>query len=151
MAMAWHGRGCGIMAHDDVISRRVREAQARVFRVACDPMRFGLTLKLIAIDAGLPYSTLRGYAHGETEMPLSALVRLCGVLPAELLSVLLPDGWAISPAADEVCPDTLAMACSDFTRAHAEARHPASEDGCAISPAEAETLRARRAGLGVAK
>lgn len=139
------------MAHDDVISRRAREAQARMFRVACDPLRFGLTLKLIAMDAGIPYSTLRGYAAGETEMPVSALVRLCGVLPGELLSVLLPEGWAIAREADEVCHDSLAMACSDFTRSHAEARHPASEAGCDISAAEAETLRARRAGLGVAK
>jgi len=83
MAHRWRN----IMADRSDISHRIRDLQTRVFRIALDPLRHGLTLKIIAADSGIPYGTLRTYADGSAIMPISALHQLCGVIPDELLSI----------------------------------------------------------------
>ena len=124
---------------DDPTILRTRDLQRRMFRVAADPLRHGLTLKAIALDSGIPESTLRTYASGSACMPVAALWKLFGVLPAELLSVPVPEGWCITQTA---APDhdDLAATCIDFAGAHARARHPASEHGVDIGPGEKRDL-----------
>jgi hypothetical protein len=124
---------------DDPMILQTRDLQRRVFRVACDPLRYGLTLKAISLDSGIPDSTLRTYASGSACMPLSALRRLFGVLPIELLSALVPDGWCIA-ATNAPDHDDLAATCIDFAGAHARARHPESEAGVYIGPSEQREL-----------
>jgi len=77
------------MSHDDNITARTKRTQQTVFREA---QARGLTLKVIAIDSGLGYTTIQSYARGEAAMSLPALVKLIGVIPADLLSMLFPDG-----------------------------------------------------------
>ena len=132
------------MATNPEISRQL-DLQRRVFRVATDPMRYGLTLKVIAFDSGIPDSTLRTYADGTTAMPLFAFVKLCGVLPDELLSLLLPDTRAIVTVEAGGCPDTFARHCIDFTSTLAAARHPDSPAGVDLDLTERADLASVKA------
>lgn len=127
------------MTTDPRIIHLVKEAQKRVFRIALDPMRYGLTLKSISMDAAVNYDSLRQYAAGETVMPITALYRLCGVLPAELLSLLFPEQYSMveSQSADL---DGMAASAVDYIGAYTEARHPESEAGPDIGPTEAAKL-----------
>lgn len=131
------------MATDRTIIEQTREEQRRVFRIACDPNRYGLTLKAIGIDAQIGYDSLRGYASGETEMPLSALRRLVGVIPDELLSFLLPGDRVIVRAPDEINHDEIAPILREYLRCKDEAHHPESEAGRDIGPSEDKSLRVK--------
>jgi hypothetical protein len=120
-----------------------KATQERIFRIA---QRDGLTLKAISLDSGIPYSTLRSYAgnNGETaEMPVSALYKLVGVIPDELLSLLLPEGRAIVAVPENMDHDQIADACADYLHAKNAAHHPESEAGRDISPREQEALDAK--------
>lgn len=131
------------MAHEGDISQRTKEMQERIFRIAA---RQGLTLKAISLDSGIPYSTLRSYAgnNGEAaEMPVSALCKLIGVIPDELLSLLLPDGRLIVQAPDDIDHDQIAEAMQDFLHAKHAAHHPESEAGREIGPNEDNVLRGK--------
>lgn len=119
------------------------DKQRRVFRIACDPLRYGLTLGLIAADSGLGYDSVRHYASGETAMPLSAFVALVGVLPDELLSLLLPNGRMIVKVPEGVDHDEADRACRDYADAKAAAHHPESEAGRDIGPTEDAELRVK--------
>lgn len=119
------------------------DKQQRVFRIACDPKRYGLTLKLIAMDSGLHYDSVRHYAAGETALPLSAFVALMGVVPDELLSLLLPDGRAIVKVPDEIDHDTLADAVAEYLHDKNAAHHPESECGRDLGPNETTRLDAK--------
>lgn len=132
------------MAIGDIISHRIREEQRRIFRVAMDPLRYGLTLKAIGIDAGIPYTTLRTYADGSSIMSVEALHKLCGVIPDELLSLLLPGGRVIVQPEQDACHDSFASKCIDFAAMHMSARHPDSPCGVEISPCEDSSLSAKR-------
>jgi hypothetical protein len=125
----------------------MQDRQRRVFRIACDPARYGLTLKLIAIDAGLGYDSVRHYASGETVMPMTAFVALVGVIPDELLSLLLPDGRLLIRAPEGMDHDDFSKCCLDYTAAKEAAHHPESEAGREIGPGEDETLRGKAAKL----
>lgn len=131
------------MAYDDTISHRIRETQVRIGRIA---EKNGVTLKAISLDSGIPYNTVRSYFTQEHDaavhiMPVTALVKLIGVVPDEWLSLLFDIGGRILTKPDAADHDTLAGACIDFAREHARARHPESEDGVAISGNEDRALR----------
>lgn len=134
------------MARDCRISQHIVERQEMVFRIACDPVRHGLTLKAIEEGSGIPYSTLRSYAgnNGPTaEMPLSALYKLIGVIPDELLSLVLPDGRMLLEVPNEIDHDTMAALAQDYLIEKARAHHPDSPDGREISPGEDAELSAK--------
>lgn len=129
------------MAIDCNISHQAKEMQERIFRIA---QRNGLTMKAISLDSGIPYSTLRSYAgnNGATvEMPVSALYKLVGVIPDELLSLLLPDGRLIVSAPEEIDHDEVAPAMRDYLRRKDEAHHPDSPGGREIAGCEDAELR----------
>jgi transcriptional regulator with XRE-family HTH domain len=126
------------MAHNDDISHKA--TQERIFRIA---QRNGLTLKAISLDSGIPYSTLRGYAghSGEpTEMPISAVAKLVGVIPDELLSLLLPEGRAIVAVPSEIDHDEIERAILDYAATKSEFHRPESECGRDLGPTELATL-----------
>lgn len=134
------------MARDCQISQMIAERQEMMFRIACDPMRYRLTLNAISSASGIPYSTLRSYAghNGATaEMPLSAQYKLVGVMPAELLSLLLPDGHLIVQAPVEIDHDEIAEAFHDYLQAKERAHRPDSPAGRDIAPCEDSDLRGR--------
>lgn len=128
------------MPSNRTIVQQTKEEQKRVFRLACDQNRYGMTLKAIAMDAGIGYDSLRDYASGETEMPLSALRRLIGVVPDDLLSLLLPDGRFIVQAPGEIDHDVISAGMRAYLKAKDEAHHPNSEAGRDIGPGEHDKL-----------
>ena len=131
------------MATDGNIPHCTKASQERIFRIA---QREGLTLKAISLDSGIPYSTLRSYAgnNGETaEMPVSALYKLVGVVPDELLSLLLPEGRSIVRIPENIDLDELAAAIADLLHAKNAAHHPESECGRDIGPTEYAELSDR--------
>lgn len=114
--------------------------QERIFRIAT---RNGLTLKAISLDADIPYNTIRSYAghNGETaEMPVSAMRKLVGVVPDDLLSLLLPDGRAIVRLPDGIDLDEFEDACRDFLDTKGRAHHVDSPCGREISDCERDAL-----------
>ncbi len=135
------------MAHEMSIIDQMLDRQKRMFRIAQDPTRYGLTLKMIAADANLGYDSVRNYAAGETQMPMTALYALVGVVPDELLSLLLPNGRQIVAIPDGVDHDELEAACRDFLSAKGAAHHPASPAGREIAPIESDQLSRKAARL----
>lgn len=119
---------------------RVKEEQKRVFRIALDPMRYGLTLKAIAIDSNLGYDALRTWARGESVMPVTALYALCDVLPDELLSLLLPGQFFITRKSDGMDLADLATKALDYVGTYTAARSPESEAGIELGPNETVSL-----------
>lgn len=128
------------MALNPKIIDRVKEEQKRVFRIALDPMRYGLTLKAIAIDSNLGYDALRTWARGESVMPITALYALCDVLPDELLSLLLPAQFFITRKSDGVNLADLAGRALDYVGTYTAARSPDSEAGVELGPNETAIL-----------
>lgn len=131
------------MPLNPMILDQMRERQQRVFRIALDPARYGLTLKAIHIDSGIGYDSLRNYASGETIMPITALDSLIGVIPDELLSLLLPGGRSIVQIPEEIDHDELCSVMQDYLLTKSAAHHPDSPDGREISPCEDENLRGK--------
>lgn len=129
------------MSADNKISDRQKAAQERIFRLAVRD--HGLTLKAISLDSGLGYTTVQSYAKGEAVMSIAALFRLVGVIPDELLSLLLPDGRVIVQAPAEIDHDEICEAMRDYMAEKDHAHHPESEAGREIGPGEDNVLRAK--------
>jgi hypothetical protein len=135
------------MAHDN----EVTATQERIFRIA---MRNGLTLKAMSLDSGLPYNTLRSYAGSgcaAAEMPVGALRRLVGIIPDELLSLLLPEGRQIVKAPECINHDELSDHLRDWLSHKDHAHHPDSPDGREISASEDAELRVKFACISSAR
>lgn len=122
---------------------QMRDRQARVFRMALDPQRYGLTLKMIQADSGLDYDSLRNYAAGKTTMPITAVDALIDVLPDELLSLLFSGGRVIVRMPEEIDHDEIEEAALSFLATKGKAHHPESEAGREIGPGEDLALRAK--------
>ena len=128
----------------------VRERQLAVRR---EMDRRGIALKVIALDAGMSYSTLLSYFPGERDktpatISGAAIFALCGVLPADLISLLLPDGFQIVRAPEAIDHDELADLASDYLATKNAAHHPDSENGRDIGPNENVALIGKAVGLG---
>lgn len=126
-----------ILSHDDNIASQVKRTQQTVFRLA---QARGLTLKVIALDSGLGYTTIQTYSRGEATMSLPALYRLIGVIDDDLLSLLLPAGRMIVALPDDLDHDAIAEMASDYLRAKAEAHEANSPAGREISECESAVL-----------
>lgn len=129
------------MGLDSRIIQNVKSAQERVFRLA--KRDHGLTLKAIHLDSGVDYDSLCNYAKGDTQMPVGVLCALVGVIPDELLSLLLPDGRAIVSIPDNIDHDEISTACRAYIDAKEQAHHPESPAGRDIAPCEDATLRGK--------
>jgi len=135
------------MARNCDIGGIIRKNQELVFRVA---KANGLTLKAISLDSGIPYSTLRTYAgnNGATSiMPVDALYELVGVIPDELLSLLLPEGRSIVSVPDDLDHDAIETMARDYLAAKGAAHHPASPGGREIADCERAKLGGKYAAL----
>lgn len=131
------------MSRNPKIVEQMQDRQKRVFRMAMDPQRFGLTLKMIQTDSGLGYDSLRNYASGDTIMPLTALDALVGVIPDELLSLLLSDDRAIVRVPEGIDLDGLADGFAEFLHTKNAFHHPESEAGRDLGPGEQAALTAK--------
>ena len=124
------------MPHSPNIVEQMKDRQGRVFRIALDPSRYGLTLKAISMDSGIGYDSLRNYAAGETVMPITALDCLIGVIPDELLSLLLPDGRSIVRLPDEIDHDAVCEWAERYVAKKVAAHRKDSECEELIGPGE---------------
>ena len=96
---------------------------------------YGLTLKGLAAESGIAYSTIKGWRDGSA-MPAWALGELG--IPDDLTSLIL-DPFAKhvgSNDENEGDLDALAVECTEFLNKYAQARHPASPGGIHIVPQE---------------
>ena len=133
-----------IPSSNDIVS--VMKDRQLVMRRELD--RRGIALKSISFDSGIPYSTLLSYFPGERDatpalMPVSAQFMLCGAIPQDVLSLLLPDGHLIVRAPEQMDHDEVSEACQQFIRAKEQAHHPESPAGRDIADCEDETLRGK--------
>ena len=130
-----------MIARDE--SSIVRDLQLAIRR---ELDRRGMPLKAIAFDSGVPYSTLLSYFPGERDavphaMPVAALRRLTGHIPADLLSLLLNDGWQIVRVPECVDHDAIADWAETFAARKLAAHRADSPGGVAIVESEDSDLR----------
>jgi hypothetical protein len=138
------------MALDRDIRSIIQKNQELVFRVAKGA---GLTLKAISLDSGIPYNTLRTYAgnNGPTAiMGIDALYELVGVIPDELLSLLLPEGRAVVAVPDDIDHDAFEQMCRDYLAEKGRAHRPDSPAGRELSGCEEDALAVKAVALRLA-
>lgn len=131
-----------MIPHDNVAIIRARQLAIRR-----EIDRRFIALKIVASDSGIPYDTLLTYFPVEgsrepAQIPGGAIFALCAgnALPADLLSILLPDGWQIVRAPESIDHDALCDQVVDYLARKQAAHHPESEDGVAIGPNERAEL-----------
>lgn len=118
--------------------------------------RRGFTMKAVAFDSGIPGPTLATYFPQDplaepAQIPGGAIYALCGVLPTDLLSLLMPDGFCIVRAPGAVDHDAIAGAVTEYMADKNAAHHPESECGPAIGPKECARLTSKIAHLPIAR
>ena len=129
-----------MIARDE--SSIVRDLQLAIRR---ELDRRGTSLKVIGMDSGIPYSTLLSYFPGERDavphaMPVAALRKLTGHIPPDLLSLLLPDGWAIVRVPELVDHDVLCDLAEAYAREKLAAHRADSECAERLGPGELDRL-----------
>ncbi len=123
----------------------VRERQKAIRR---EIERRGIAIKAIQFDAGWDHpSTVLSYFPADplkdpSTMSVANLYRLLETkaLTAELLTMLLPDGYAIVQVPEGVDYDEADKACRDVVSYKAATHLPHSECGREIGPGEAKQL-----------
>lgn len=105
----------------------------------------GIALKVIAMDSGLSYSTLASYFPADkdadpAQMPTGVLYDLCGHIPDDLLSLMLPVGRQIVRLPDDLDHDALSDLAADYLSTKAAAHKADSPAGVAISDCERDVL-----------
>jgi hypothetical protein len=142
------------MAHHDRILALTLATQRRIGRLAKN--NFGLTLEAISTESGIPYSTVRSYFSQQknfrlAEIPVTAFVKLCGVIPDELLSQLLdPADRHLAHNGDEDHDlDDLGDKADEVAREVRRARRPDSPGGTEIIALEEERIKRMARGLKV--
>jgi hypothetical protein len=119
----------------------IRERQLAIRR---EIDRRGIHLKAVAYDSGLDYDTLRTYFPGgdrvPAELPASAIYCLRKAVPADLLNLLEPEGWAVVRVPDGIDYDHVSELCRGFISTKDRFHHPESEAGRDLGPTEREEL-----------
>lgn len=110
--------------------------------------RRGIALKVVAMDSGVSYSTLASYFPADrdadpAQMPTGVLYDLCGHVPDDLLSLLLPVGRQIVQLPDDLDHDALSDLAADYLTTKAAAHKVDSPDGVEIAACEKRTLDAK--------
>lgn len=126
----------------------VRERQQAIRR---EMDRRGIAIKAVQLDGGWDTpSTVLSYFPGDQDkvpatMSVAALFRLLNTraLPSELLSLLLPDGFVIVRAPEEIDHDEIEQAARDYLAAKGRAHRQDSPAGPEISACEDRTLRTK--------
>jgi hypothetical protein len=111
-----------------------------------------ISLKAVSFDSGIPYPTIVSYFPGEKDkVPATiggaALFMLCAgadgkgpALPLDLLSLILPDGFQIVRAPEELNHDEYETMCRDYLAAKGRAHQVASPGGREIADCERADL-----------
>lgn len=114
--------------------------QERMLRLA--ERDYGLTLKVLELETGIPIVTLRTYKRG-TMMPLSNFVALARVIPDELTSLCFAGTGKViaTPEPGEGDLDELAEEAAEYVVEYTKARSPRSPGGAQVIPMERENLK----------
>lgn len=118
--------------------------------------RRGLSMKVLSLDSGIPLSTLGSYfpQEGGSKTPalitMAAVFQLCGHLPDEILSLLLPDNRRIVMLPDGLDLDDFEGCCREFLESKARAHHKDSPAGRELSDGERQQLNSKRTALAAA-
>jgi hypothetical protein len=128
------------------VSSIVNSMKARQLAMRRQIDKRNISMKVIAADSDIPYSTLLSYFPADEQstpalMPVSAQYMLCGAVPDDILSLLLPDGRLIVTVPDALDHDDAAKAMMAFLATKEAAHHPESEAGREIGPGEDNVLR----------
>jgi len=126
----------------------VRERQRLIRR---QMEKRGISIKAVQLDGGWETpSTVQSYFPADEKiepatMSVAALYRLIATkaLPADLLSLLLPEGYLIVQAPVAVDHDEISEAVQDYLTAKERAHRADSECGPAIGPNEEKDLTAK--------
>lgn len=129
--------------HDESTIVAVIRARQAAIRRELD--RRQIAMKAVAQDSGIPYGTLLTYfpADGDkqpAQIPGSAIFALTPVLPSDLMSLLLPDGFQVVKAPEDINHDEIADIMADYLATKQHAHHPASPAGREISGCEDNVL-----------
>jgi hypothetical protein len=114
--------------------------------VRCEIDGRGFHLKAVASKSGIEYGTLLTYfPGGEREpavIPMSAVYALAEAraLPTDILSMLMPIGFAVVEVPEGVDFDDIEEACRELLATKGAAHHPESEAGREIGPGEEAEL-----------
>ncbi|RYG81391.1 MAG: hypothetical protein EON59_14705 [Alphaproteobacteria bacterium] len=135
------------MQRDVDISERQKRALKDVFRLA---EARGITRKSIHHDTGISADTLGSWARGEAAMSITGLFQLVGVIPDDLLSMLLPEGRQIVQLPDDLDHDALSDLAADYLTTKAAAHKADSPAGVDIAPCERAILDRKVIQLGKA-
>lgn len=108
--------------------------------------RRGIALKAVSFDSGIPYSTLLSYFPEEggkepAQLPASAQYLLCGVIPDDVLSLLLPSDRKIVRVPEDIDHDEMASAMRQYLAAKDATHHPESPAKRDIADCEDQHLR----------
>jgi hypothetical protein len=127
----------------------VRERQLAIRR---EMDRRGISLKAVSFDSGISYATIVSYFPADSDklpatinaaaifMLLEGVDRKGPALPLDLLSELLPAGFAMIRQPEGVDYDAVCEMAADFVAEKNRAHHPDSEAGRDIGPGEQERL-----------
>lgn len=122
----------------------IRERQS-VIRRELD--RRLISMKAISMDSGIPYATLLTYFPQDrnkdaVQIPGGAIWSLVDgkAMPGDLLSMLLPDGFQIIEASEDIDHDKVAQIAHDYLQAKSAAHHPDSPGGRELSDCEKVSL-----------
>jgi hypothetical protein len=128
-----------IMADNNNIVRVLKSRQCQMRR---EMDRRGLSLKGISFDSGIGYSTLLSYFPSQDAkaepalMPVSAQYMLCGAVPDDILSLLLPDGRLIVRVPEQINHDEIAAWAEEYNARKLAAHRADSECQEQIGPNE---------------
>ena len=133
------------MCANDRISNRIKSKQSTAFRLA--ERDYAQKHKDIAEDAGISVNSVGAYARGETVMGLAAFHKLCGVVPNELLSLMLPAGFQVVHTPENLDHDEVMRAIAEYSMLKMDAHRKDSVDGEKISECEDAALRSKIASI----
>lgn len=126
-------------------SKIVKQRQLAIRR---EMDRRGLLLKIVAADSGIPYPTLASYFPADplaepAQIPGGAIYALTQALPADMLSMLLPEGWQIVRVPENVDHDAISDWAEGYSATKLAAHRADSECAERIGPTERAALDAK--------
>lgn len=101
------------MCRPDKDADRIKRKQTNVFRLS--ERDFDLNHVDVAEETGLHKNSIGIYARGESVMGFCSFYKLCHVIPARLLSIMLPRGFQLHRVPEEIEHDTVAALIARHT------------------------------------